>query len=220
VITFVGLRQSVVPTSPAVVVVLDTNDDTAEVFTDDRCGYVRDGVLASDGWVYLATEAYGSAYQRINLVDDLPEPCLLRFHPVEKEFDSEFHVELKSLFDGDVAGTLTVANNGSVFLKVLDEALAPITAESNARVIASAPAWKWASLNVGNMPKGALLDLPATSGSVTPFTLGNRRIASTNRKAEVGGSEITVSDFSDLNSEPSEVIGTVDGLVFSVTKLR
>lgn len=220
VITFVGLRQSVVPTTPAVVVVLDTEEDTAEVVTDDRCGYVRDGVLASDGWAYLATEAYASSYQRINEVDEIAEPCLLRFDPEKKEFDSEFRIELKSLFDGDVAGTLVVAKDGTAYLKVLDEALQPITAESNARVTASAPAWKWASLTVGNSPSGELLDLPPTSGSVTPFTLGNRRIASTNRQAEVNGNTITVSDLSDLNSAPSEVIGTVDGLVFSVTKLR
>src|SRR5690606_6319594 len=194
VIQFVGLRQSVVPTTPAVIVGLDTEKDTAQVVTDDRCSYVRDGVLADDGWVYLATEAYASAYQRINLVDALPEPCLLRFDPKTKKFDPEFHVTLESLFDGGVAGSLSVARDGSVFLKVLDEEWAPITAESNARVIASEPAWKWASLTLGDKPKGKLLDVPATSGSVTVFDLGNRRVVSTNRKAKVGGSEITVSD--------------------------
>lgn len=220
VITFVGLRQSVVPTAPAVVVVLDTEEDSARVVTDDRCGYVRDGVLASDGWVYLATEAYASAYQRINAADEIAEPCLLRFDPEDMEFDSEFHVELSSVFDGNVAGSMSVANNGSVFLKVLDEALAPITPESNARVVASAPAWRWASLDVGDAPTGSLMNLPPTSGSVTPFTLGGRRVVSTNRQAEVNGATITVSDLSAMDTAPSEVMGSVDGLVFSITKLR
>lgn len=220
VVTFVGLRQSVVPITPTAVVVLDTEDDTAEVVTDDRCGYVRDGVLASDGWVYLATEGYAAAYQRINNGDDIAAPCLLRFNPEDNEFDSEFLVETASLLDGSTAGSLSVAKDGSVYLKVLDETLAPIAEDSNARVIASAPAWKWASLSVGETPSATLLDLAPTSGSVTPFDLGSRRVVLTNRQAEVDGATITVSDISEFQSAPTEPVGTVDGLVFSITKLR
>lgn len=220
VLTFVGLRQSVVPITPTAVVVLDTEDDSAEVVTDDRCGYVRDGVLASDGWVYLATEGYAAAYQRINNGDDIAAPCLLRFNLENNQFDSEFLVATSSLVDGAAAGSLSVAKDGSVYLKVLDEALAPIAEDSNARVIASAPAWKWASLSVGETPTASLLDLAPTSGSVTPFDLGSRRIVLTNRQAEVDGATITVSDISEFQSAPTEPVGTVDGLVFSITKLR
>jgi hypothetical protein len=220
VFTFVGLRQGVVPVAPTAVVALDTKNDSANVVTDDRCGYVRDGVLAADGWIYLATEAYAAAYHRINASGDIASPCLLRFDPQAQEFDPDFHVELSSMVNGGVAGTLVVASNGSAYLKVLDEELAPISLDSNARVVASQPAWHWGKLSPGAEPAVTMLDLPATSGSITPIDLGDRRVALSNRQAEVNGTMITVSDISNLQSEPSPVIGGVDGLVFSITKLR
>lgn len=220
IVTFAGLRQGTAPVSLAAVVVLDTKTDTAEVVTDDRCGYVRDGVWADDGFIYLATEAYAAAYHRVQDDKDAPVPCLLRFDPKTKRFDEDFHVGLSSLFQGAAAGSLLVAKDGSAYLKVLDEKVQSVDGNSVPRLIASQPAWRWASLTVGDEPAAKVLDLPHTSGSVTPFSLGSQRFALTNRSVDHNGRTITVSDISELNSKPSEVVGTVDGLVFSITKVR
>ena len=83
---------------------------------------MRDGVVGSDGQVYLATEAYRAAVKRTAQANpDVPAPCLLKFDPQTATFDPAFYKELGTLTNGGATGSLLQGPAGSGFLRVLDE---------------------------------------------------------------------------------------------------
>lgn len=213
VITFGGWRLGPEVPSLAAVVVVDSATDKATVVTDDRCGYVRDGALGPDGMIYMATEAYGAAVHRLN-PDNAAAPCMLRFDPETKQFDPDFHVELNALFDGDTAGSLFGGPGGEAFLRVLDESAFEIAADTHPRVLASAAAWRWASVTLGDEPEAKVLDGEPSGGSVLTVALGDRTFL-----LEFEGQESTT--LRELGEEGPGAAGlTAPGLAFSAVKLR
>ncbi len=211
--TFAAWRAGLVVSERAAVVVVDTATDTATIVEDTRCGYVRDGVLASDGNLYMATEAFGSAAYHLN--GDNPTPCMLRFDTSDDSFDETFNVELSSLFEGDTAGTLVVGPDNQAFLRVLDASAVPEGVD-NPRVLASAAVWGWAKLTLGDTPSVTTLTSAALgSGSVLPFQLGDRMFA----PLFVDGESTEFLELTKNGPSTDEAI-TVPGLVFSAVKLK
>lgn len=211
--TFAAWRKGLEVSERVAVVVVDTESDAVTIVEDDRCGYVRDGVLAADGFLYLATEAFGAAAHALN--DGNPAPCLLRFDVENERFDPDFHVTLASLFDGDTAGSLIVGPNGSTFLRVLDASAVP-EGTTNPRVVASAAAWSWARFSPGDDPVVERLDSSAlTGGSVLPFRLGARLVA----PVFVGSASTELVELTEDGPDERAAL-TVPGLVFSAVKLR
>jgi hypothetical protein len=215
VVTFAGWRKGAaeVP-SQAGVVVVDGATDEVTVVTDTRCGYVRDGALAADGKIYLATEAFGAAVHRVNSAN-APAPCLLRFDPATATFDAGFQVALSSLFDGATAGSLIRGAGGSVYLRVLDETLAPIDGNTNARVLASALAWRWARVTLGDAPAATKLDVAPSGGSVVAVPVGDRQLVSVFQ----GRASTTLLDIT-ADGPGATAAATTAGLVFSAVQLR
>jgi len=212
--SFVAWRQGVSIVPRAAVVVLDSVTDTAVIVDDTRCGYVRDGVLADDGKIYVATEALGAAAQFLDLRN--PKPCLLRFDPDSDGFDSDFEVELSSLFNGHAAGSLVVGPNNQAFLRYLDESSASEAALAGPRQLASSRSWGWAKLTPGDRPTVDLIpDVELGGGSVVAFELDKRLFGPRFVDA-------TYTEFVELGQDgpsPRPAI-TVPGLVFSAVKLR
>jgi hypothetical protein len=215
VITFAGWRRGAaeVP-SQAGVVVVDGATDEVTVVTDTRCGYVRDGALAADGKIYMATEAFGAAVHRVNNAN-APAPCLLRFDPATATFDAGFQVALSTLFDGATAGSLIRGAEGSVYLRVLDETLAPVDGTTNARVLASTTAWKWARLTLGDAPTATMLDVAPSGGSVVAVPVGDRQLVSVFQ----GRAATTLLDIT-ADGPGATAAATTTGLVFSAVQLR
>ena len=212
-VNFAGWREGATVPSLAGVVSIDTSADEATVVTDDRCGYVRDGVLADDGYIYVATEAYGASVHRLN-EDNAAPSCLLRFDPETNRFDDDFYVELSDLFDGAAAGSLVVGSGDQAFLKVLDEDVAGISEDTHPRVLASAAAWRWATLTPGNEPQVDLLELAPDNGSVVVLELGERRFMA----LSVGRDSTNIVELT--NAGPGEASTSIPGIVFSAVKLR
>ena len=212
--TFVAWRQGVSIIPRAAVVVIDSKTDAATIVEDTRCGYVRDGVLADDGKIYVATEAFGSAAQFLDIRN--PKPCLLRFDLESETFDAEFKVDLSSLFDGRAAGTLLVGPNNQAFLRVLDESAASPAALVGPRQLASSSAWGWAKFIPGEQP--TVEELPTAGlggGSIVTYGLGGR----------VFGPrfvEANYTEFAELTADgPAKGAALrIPGLVFSAVKLR
>ena len=213
VITFAGYRKGPEVPSRAAIVVVNGKTDEATVVTDDRCGYVRDGVEGPDGKIYLATEAYGAAVHRLNSANAAP-PCMLRFDPATRTFDAAFHVELDALFDGQTAGSLIRGPGGEAFLRVLDEGVFPIMPDTHPRVLASAAAWKWASVTLGDTPTATVLSAAPNNGSVIPLDLGDRSFV-----ALFQGQDSTKLLELGANG-PGDVALSTPGLVFSAVKIR
>lgn len=213
VITFAGWRLGPAVPSEVGIVVVDTTSDDVTVLRDGRCGYARDGALGEDGMVYLATEAYGAAVHRLN-AENAAAPCMLRFDPDTLALDDAFAPELSALGDGAPTGSLTRGAGGSVFLRVLDETAFEIVADTHPRVLASAAAWRWARVTLGDEPALELLDTEVSGGSVVMLELGDRSIA----PMFVGGESTTFHALSrDGLGEP---LASIPGLVFSAVKLR
>ncbi|MRG97499.1 hypothetical protein [Polyangium spumosum] len=213
VITFAGYRKGPEVPSRAAVVVVNGKTDEATIVTDDRCGYVRDGIEGPDGNIYLATEAYGAAVHRLNSANAAPS-CMLRFDQATKAFDAAFHVELGALFGGQTAGSLIRGPGNEAFLRVLDEAVFPIMPDTHPRVLASAPAWKWASVTLGDTPTATVLDAALSTGSVIPLELGDRSFM-----ALFQGQDST--KLVELGATgPSDAVLSAPGLVFSAVKIR
>jgi hypothetical protein len=210
--SFAAWREGLAVTSRLAVVIVDTKTDEVSIVEDRRCGYVRDGVL-SDGMLYLATEAFGSA---ANYLDDSnPEPCLLRLDTSTGAFDETFEVELDSLFGGNAAGSLVVGPNNQAFLRVLDPSAVP-DGVTNPRVLASVPAWEWYRLTPGDEPSVSKVEGAALAGgSVLPFKLGSRTFA----PLFIDGEETRFLELTDGGPSDDEAI-TIPGLVFSAVKLK
>ncbi|WP_248913974.1 hypothetical protein [Polyangium aurulentum] len=213
VITFAGFRNGPEVPSRAAVVVVNSKTDEATVVTDDRCGYVRDGIEGPDGKIYMATEAYGAAVHRLNN-DNAEPPCMLRFDPATKKFDTAFHVELGTLFGGQTAGSLTRGPGNEAYLRVLDESVFPVMPDTHPRVLASAAAWKWATVTLGDTPTAEVLAAAPNNGSVIPLELGDQSFV-----ALFQGQDSTKLLELGANG-PGDVALSAPGLVFSAVKIR
>lgn len=213
--SFIGYRKGTppalsVPEGTAVVVV-DTKTDEVKVVTDERCGYVRDGAL-SGGQLYLATEAFGAAMHYLD-AESAPAPCMLRFDLETERFDTEFRVDLQEIVAGDSGASLLVGPGGRAFLRILDASALGEDVTSG-RALASAAAWGWARLKLGDEPSTELLDAPLSSGSVIPFMLGGQHFA----PVFVDGESTIMSRLSEDGPEDGGV--QVPGLVFSALRLK
>jgi hypothetical protein len=194
------------------VVSIDTRTDTATIVTDKRCGYVHSSVFGADGQVYLATEAYGSAAHRLG-PDNNPEPCLLKFNPDTLQFDPTFYKQLNSLAGGAVTGALLPGPQGTTYVRVLDESLAPESSFSNARLLASGAGWGWWKVDTTTWTATKQDGFPATTGSTFLYEADNQILYS----EFAAGSTATTLHLLGDNGKPTV---TTQGLTFSFLQLR
>ncbi|WP_375758222.1 MxcI protein [Corallococcus exercitus] len=200
-------------TKRAGMVAIDTATDAVTVATDDRCGYTHDAVLGTDGKVYVATEAYGAAVRRVMGLD-APEPCLLRYDPQTRLFDTTFYRSLDSLVGGGFAGALIPSPTaGTAYVRVLDESIAPVTEGTHPRTIASGTGWQWWELKLDTLTASRKADIPSTSGSVFLFESENQTLYT---EFGAGASSTT---FRVLGDNGKATV-TTQGLSFSFLQLR
>ncbi len=209
--SFAAWRRELEVVPRLAVVIVDTERDSAEIVQDTRCGYVRDGVLDADGFLYLATEAFGAAAAYLN--HENPEPCLLRLDTSTDGFDPDFYVSLSEL-SGASAGSLLIGPDNQPFLRVLDPTAIPEDV-TNPRALASLPVWNWAKLRLGDEPALEAVDAELAGGSVLPFQLGERAFA----PVFLAGEETRFVELT-RNGPTHGSAARVPGLVFSAVKLR
>lgn len=206
----VGYRTPASVPSVAAMVVVDPANETASVVKDDRCGYVRDAVLGEDGMIYLATEAFGSAVHHLNSTA-APAPCLLRFDPESEEYDGGFQVDLNELAGGKTAGSLIALPNGKTYTRVLDESKVPEMEMPSGRALASARAWAWAELALGDEPELTEVEGHVMGGSFVPMPLGDKLVVPD------FAADLSKTTLCDMTQGPTcDTSAEVDGLVFSV----
>ncbi|NOK11731.1 hypothetical protein [Corallococcus exercitus] len=211
-----GWRAGAAVSKQAGIIVVDTTNDSAVVVKDDRCGYVRDGIVGTDGKVYLATEAYGAAEKRVSGGNPtVPTPCLLKFDPETNKYDATFFKELGTLTNGGATGSLLAGPNGTGYLRVLDETLYPVQADTNARALASAVAWKWWKLDPAAGTNATLVDtLPASTGSSFLYQVNGRTVFT---EFTNGGGTTNYRELTDLSGN---LVATHQGLSFSFLQVR
>lgn len=199
-------------TKRAGVVAINTATDAATFATDDRCGYTHDAALGLDGKVYVATEAYGAAVRRV-VGQDAPEPCLLRYDPQTHTFDPNFYQALDALVGGGTAGALIPGAQGTAYVRVLDETLAPVAEGTHPRTVASGTGWQWWELKLDTLKATRKSDFPSTSGSVFLFESQNQTLYT---EFGAGAASTTLHVLGD-SGKPTV---TTQGLSFSFLQLR
>lgn len=200
------------------VLVVDTVEDTAELFVDESgCGYGRDGVLDGE-WLYIATEAVGTSVHRLSK-ENGPAPCLRRFNIDTQEFDDDYNIDLNALA-GAPTGSLAITADGEALIHVLDSETADPLIEdgtiNHPRVLASGDLWKTAKLTVGDAPEIEVLDVPLRSASVLPVTLRDDLRVTPKFGEAYKIVEITEDGF----EETSETGAIVDGLPWALVQIR
>ncbi|KFA89792.1 hypothetical protein [Archangium violaceum] len=200
-------------TPKAAVVSVDTRTDTAIVSTDDRCGYTHDAVVGPDGKVYIATEAYGAAAYRVVGVEEAPEPCLLKFDPRTHTFEPSFYKDLGELVGGGTAGALIPGPQGTAYVRVLDETLAPVYEGTHPRTVASGTGWQWWQLKLDTLTATRVPAFPSTTGSVFLYESENHVLYS----EFAAGAASTTLHVLDDNGRSTV---SVQGLSFSFLQLR
>ena len=211
----VGWRPSasVGITQKAGIIAVNTRTDAVTFETDDRCGYVRDGVVGPDGAVYLATEVYGAAVYRVK-GEDTPEPCLLKFDPVALKFDPTFYKTLSAFAGGGTVGTVLPGPQGTAYVRVLDEQTYPIAAGVHPRLVASAAAWKWSQLDLRTFTATPVGTLPVSTGSSFLFQAQDQILFSQFAAGSTG------TTLHQLTGQSGTAQTTTQGLVFSFLQLR
>ncbi|MGE6759802.1 hypothetical protein ACQKGO_17430 [Corallococcus interemptor] len=211
-----GWRAGAAVTKQAGIIVVDTSDDSAVVVRDDRCGYVRDGIVGSDGQVYLATEAYGAAEKRVSGSNpSVPTPCLLKFDPATNTYDKTFFKELSALTNNGATGSLLAGPNGTGYLRVLDETAYAVQPDTVARALASAVAWRWWKLDPAAGTQATRVDtLPASTGSSFLYEVDGRTVFS---EFTNSGSTTNYRELTDLSGK---LVATHQGLSFSFLQVR
>lgn len=203
-------NTTIIPESAMVVV--DVASRTATVVLDTRCGYAREAVEGGDGFIYMATEAYGAAVRRV-APGNAPSPCLLRFDVATGAYDPGFYVDLNALTGAPAAGSIYPAGPGEAWIRTLDEALVDVSVDVHPRVLASAIAWEWSKVVLGSEPTATASDtLPAGNGSTFVWAV------------DAG---IVISEFAEDRSSTSlrnlndgSVGASIPGLAFSIVQLR
>lgn len=126
-------------------VTLDTNTDQPTVTVDARCGGITNPITLPSGDTYFPSSSLAAAAYQINRLTT--EPCVLRIKAGADAFDASYHVKLRELTGGAVAGEPAPTGGAEIFLRVLDTSKATIKPESASYDITGQSAWTWRRWN-------------------------------------------------------------------------
>lgn len=138
-------------------VVLDTTTNTVARFdVDARCGGITDPVTVSSGDTYFVSSALAGALFKLGTY--ATPPCALRVPANAEAFDPTYTLALSELTGGAIAGEPIPAGGNGIFLRVLDDSLVTIEADTASWEVTGEPAWGWLHWDV-------------VTGQVTPVDL-------------------------------------------------
>ncbi len=119
-------------------VFIDTETDEVSVAETTACGGVGYLTWTDSGDLLGAQDTWSAATYRLGRG---PAPCMARIEAGSHEFDEGF--EVPALKETTLAvGGLVPGPGGSMFMRVLDEELAPVDADSSVIGLFSMPAWR------------------------------------------------------------------------------
>jgi hypothetical protein len=146
-----------------VLVSVDLESDEVSLAEDGRCSGIRGFAQTEDGTLYGATDGFFAARRRLYGAVAGTEPCVLRVLPGETQFDPDFELASRQLFDAAIVGDLSITADGkSILFNVFDEEESPIAEDAVYGDVASAPGWR--------VHRAPISTLTAASGAVgTPI---------------------------------------------------
>jgi hypothetical protein len=156
-------------------VVLDTKSDEVVRFdVDKRCGGITQSVMLASGEAYFASSALAGALYKIGTYP--LAPCALRVESNADAFDTDYLLKLAELTGGAIAGEPIRAGDDRIFLRVLDDGMVTVEADTASWEITGTSAWRWAAWEVSE-EKLTELDLPPSTADVLSFEVDGRVFA-------------------------------------------
>lgn len=126
-------------------VTLDTNTDQATIAVDTRCGGITNPIKLPSGDTYFPSSSLAAASFELKRL--ATEPCVLRIKAGADVFDPAYHVKLRELTGGAVAGEPAPTGAEEIFLRVLDTTKATIKPETASFELTGQSAWTWRRWN-------------------------------------------------------------------------
>jgi len=196
------------------IALLDSTSDTVTVASDARCGVFSTAAQAPNGDLYFGTDTYAVAIHRIAPAA-APDGCLLRMNASDNVLDANFFETISTLTGGQPGGAAVPGDGNSLWVRVFDESLYPVTAATSALTILAQPAWRWWKIDSTN----------PTSVTQSPFAPGAGEV----KYSLVGGHawagnpnmDYTQSTLLDMTAAGAPVAGLgVTGDASGIVKLR
>lgn len=195
------------------VIVIDTKTQKATILKEARCGGLANSVFDKSGDLYISTESFGAA---VNALGHGSPSCIVRVRAGQDTIDPDYLVDPATLTDGKPTGGMVPGQAGTVFLRSLDETVAPINAMSKASGLLSAPAWAWWRVDLASgKPGTAVKSLPLSTGGISFYEVDGE-VYSNNTKADYSETTLIRTTTPD---EP-ETLLTARGWLFDVVRVR
>ena len=193
---------------------IDTETDrVAGVEVDERCGGVTQPVTTASGDTYLASSALAGAAYRLGRLPT--KPCVLRVQAGETTFDGQYLQELDALTGADVSGEPIPAGGNALYLRVFDEPVATVAADSATYELTGQSAWRWVRWDVATHEVKAITSLDVSTSDVLWFQVDGR-VYGTETTADY--SETTLIDLTAEGGPKREL--TAPGFLHGVAKIR
>jgi hypothetical protein len=128
-------------------VLIDTQTDSVARFDlDARCGGITQAIVTASGDSYFVSSALAGAAYRLGRL--ATEPCALRVRVAENSFDGGYLQKLADLGGAMIVGEPVPAGGNAMFLRVFDEGLSTVAADSATWELTGQPAWRWSRWDV------------------------------------------------------------------------
>jgi hypothetical protein len=201
------------PADGSVLVVIDTTTDTlANIDVDDRCDALANWVRTDDGTVWFAS-GMASIQNRVFELG-LETECMLKLAPDGRSFDDGFFVNLGTVIDSPVIGTMVQAGPGEVYVKALDQDVLALDAVGDVSEL-FAPVYRYWRIDLATMTATRDDRLPLTGSGGYFFAVGGQTYA-----------DQSAEDFSDttlwhMNAPGGPTPGvTLRGYVYGLGEVR
>jgi hypothetical protein len=156
-------------------VVVDTATDAVRYDVDARCGGITQPYVASTGEAYFVSSAMASAAFKLGRVPT--KPCALRVAPGADAFAAGDALLLESLTSGALAGDPVPAGADALYLRVLDDGLAAIDAETATWKLTGQAAWSWWRWDLTTNAAAPVAALPPSPSNVSWYEVDGRVFA-------------------------------------------
>lgn len=198
----------------AAVAFIDTATDAVTVARDTRCGGFSTSALTASGDLYVASDPYLDALHRTAGEAASPPGCLLRVRAGETRFDPDFFVTISDIAE-DFGGGIVPGHGTHAYLRVYDEEVEAVTAETTAIDLYARAAWRWWRIDTADVTTAEPVALPPGAGTLRVFEVDGRAYAT---DASADYSTTTLVDMSQAEGPRPGL--TVPGNVAGVLRVR
>ena len=123
--------------------------------------------------------------------ENVAAPCLLRVPSGSATFD-DTGIKLPDLAGGQIAANIVPAGGNKALIRVYDEEIVPITADTDTFTLIVTPAWRWWSLDLDTMEATELADSTSGTGQTIHY--------------EVAGESYVITLASDYSTSTIELV--------------